>query len=328
MAELNNLWLFGTGYWASILISKIHLQFPGQRVNVIDKDSNLLLNFIERNSLCDKSNLLEFNERAKEGDICFIVTPPVSHFDLVNSALDLGCHCWVEKPISTKSSDARALIEKAKSKSRTLFVDNTFLFDPLISQLRSKNEELDSKLEVTSRRQGWGKVLKDYGVLWDLLPHDLAIINNVFGKIEHYELISVIFGPSEVGLDKTALVATLRFVTDENVRVLVELSCISKAKVRIIQKISSAGLETYELTKTGSTLTLDDWNTVPGNFGLQQEKTTLINNSEDNLENALACFVELLQTGGLHPSLEFAAEEVEIIENLHLDSLSKIGMKI
>lgn len=328
MSESNKIWLFGTGYWASILIAKIYKQFPGQRVKVIDKDFTSLLNFVEKNKLCDKSDQLEFEEKAKEGDICFIVTPPNSHFDLVNKALELGCHCWVEKPISTKSEDAQVLIEKAKSKSRTLFVDNTFLFDPLISLLRPNNGTRDSIVEVNSRRQGWGKVLKDYGVLWDLLPHDLAIINNFFGKIKNYELISVIFGPSEVGLDKTALAATLKFMTTENVKVLVELSCISKAKVRMIQKISSAGLETYELTKAGSTLTTEDWNTVPGNFGLQQGRSALITNFEDNLENALGCFVSLLGTGSLHSSLEFAVEEVEIIENLHLASLSRIGLKI
>jgi predicted dehydrogenase len=316
----SKIWIFGCGYWSSILIEKIKSVFPDSTFFVIDVNEELLDLFLKKHEYCSKADLQIFNAQAKNNDLCFIVTPPRTHFDLVNLALDHSCHCWVEKPISMDSEQTKLLIDRATSLKKTLFIDNTFLFDPFIQNLK-KNLMNERPLTVVSRRLAWGKILKDYGVLWDLLPHDLSIINNVFGRITNHKIDSLIYGPAQNFLSNTVLSANLRFQTANDIEVQVEISSISFQKIRQIQILNADKIITYDLIDSGSKLNVTGWNEIPGlTPNNQQCLSTDFYNHQDTITNAILEFKKLTRTGTLHDSIRYAIQEIELIQKLYSES--------
>lgn len=324
--DLRNIWLFGSGYWAKILVQKIHSMYPESSIFVVDINSKNLQHFVQTKPFCRASSKEEYLESARFGDLCFIATPPNTHSELINLALSNNCHCWVEKPMTTSSIEALELISLAREKQLTLFIDNTFLYDPLIQELKKATLNPGTK-KIYSRRQGWGRVLTDFGVLWDLLPHDLSIINNIFGKISSWKLQSVTFGPKELHLNHTLVMATILFITETGFEVTVELSAISQSKVREIQIISDLGLTSYNLNQEGSQIIFTPWNLVPGVELDGVNKRIEKFNVTDSLSNAIRRFDYLVSSKSLEDNIDYTILEIEITERLHSESLSWAGIE-
>ena len=324
--ELRNIWLFGCGYWAKILVQKIHSIYPESSIFVVDINQKNLQHFVQIRPFCRASSKKEFLESVRSEDLCFIATPPNTHSELITLALSNNCHCWVEKPMTTSSKEALELISLAKKKQLTLFIDNTFLYDPLIQELKRATLNSGTK-KIYSRRQGWGRVLTDFGVLWDLLPHDLSIINNIFGKISSWKLQSMAFGPKDLQLDLTLVIATIIFITETGFEVTVELSAISQSKVREIQIISDLGLTSYNLNQEGSQIIFTPWNLVPGVKLNGVNKRIEKFNVTDSLSNAIRRFDYLVSAKSLEHNIDYTISEIEIIEKLHSESLSWGGIE-
>jgi len=312
-----NIWLFGAGYWANVLVKKINMKFPNHHIQVIDPNVEAQKDLASKYLFVVPSSTEAFKEKAKNGDFGFVVTPPKTHYKIACDLLNLGCHTWVEKPLTTDAVQAEELIKKAITNKVTLFIDNTFLFDPLILRLRRLDQKNNKIYQVHSIRQGWGKVLKDFGVLWDLLPHDLSIVNNIFGKIQNHSLLSIDFGPEKSNLNRTSLNATIKLTTVNDIAVQIDLSAVSKNKIRQIQVMCSEELITYNLDSDGSVLFNNSWNSIPGLVGTDDELVieNAINN-EDSLSNTLDCFIKLAEKGTLHESIDFAVQEIAIIQDL------------
>jgi len=69
----------------------------------------------------------EMLEKAKP-DILAVVTPPVSHFDLVTQGLQAGCHVFCEKPFMNSLEEADAVIRRAAEAGRQVVVNNQYRF--------------------------------------------------------------------------------------------------------------------------------------------------------------------------------------------------------
>ena len=63
-------------------------------------------------------------------DAAVIVTPVQSHFEICRGLLEAGKDVFVEKPITSKSADAKKLVELAKRSGLVLQVGHIFRFDP------------------------------------------------------------------------------------------------------------------------------------------------------------------------------------------------------
>lgn len=63
-------------------------------------------------------------------DVVHITTPPQSHLPLARTAIDSGCHVYVEKPLALNLADSEALVEYAVHAGKKLTVGYTYLFDP------------------------------------------------------------------------------------------------------------------------------------------------------------------------------------------------------
>lgn len=108
----------------------------------------------------------------------FLATPPATHYQLAREALAAGKHVWVEKPLALSYEEGRELVTLAHETQRTLFVDETFLYDPLVRQVRTiiTNGELGRIYHVSSERTGMGRIRRDSNVWWNSAPHDLSVL--------------------------------------------------------------------------------------------------------------------------------------------------------
>ncbi len=112
-------------------------------------------------------------------DAVAIVTPVWTHFELAEAALQNGKHVFVEKPFTSTSVQAEQLIELAEKKNLQIMVDHTFLFTGAVRRIRQMVDDgtLGKLYYYDSMRVNLGLFQHDVNVIWDLAPHDLAIVD-------------------------------------------------------------------------------------------------------------------------------------------------------
>jgi predicted dehydrogenase len=108
-----------------------------------------------------------------------VVTPVWTHFDLAKTALQNGKHVFVEKPFTSTAAQAQELVELGARTNRRIMVDHTFLFTGAVKKIRQliDEEELGALYYYDSTRVNLGLFQHDVNVIWDLAPHDLAIMD-------------------------------------------------------------------------------------------------------------------------------------------------------
>jgi predicted dehydrogenase len=94
------------------------------------------------------------------------------------AALRAGKHVWVEKPLALTAADGRALVDAAREARRTIFVDETFLYDPMVREMKRTIESgaLGDVFHLSFERLGMGRIRRDSNVWWNSAPHDLSIL--------------------------------------------------------------------------------------------------------------------------------------------------------
>lgn len=115
-------------------------------------------------------------------DAVAISTPVITHFPLAMQALQAGKHVLVEKPLTTSSGDAEALIEEADRRKLVLMVDHSFVYASAVRKIGEiiRSGTVGDLLYYDSMRINLGLFRYDLDVIWDLAVHDFAIMQNLF----------------------------------------------------------------------------------------------------------------------------------------------------
>jgi predicted dehydrogenase len=116
-------------------------------------------------------------------DLVYVATPPATHAALAGRALAAGKSVLVEKPFTTDPADAAVLVALADEQRRTLMVGHTFLYSPPVLAVADliSSGALGDVFYVDAQRVNLGRY-QDSGVLWDLAPHDVAILLHWLGE--------------------------------------------------------------------------------------------------------------------------------------------------
>ncbi len=114
-------------------------------------------------------------------DVVIVATPVSTHFDLASAAIKAGKHVLVEKPLCATYDEARRLVDLAKKFDRQIFTDHTFVYTGAVRKISdmSRAEELGRILYYDSTRINLGLFQNDVNVIWDLVVHDLAILETI-----------------------------------------------------------------------------------------------------------------------------------------------------
>lgn len=220
----------GLGYWGPNLVRNVAANPAFELVALCD-GNRARLDKISAAYPSARSfqNFSEFLENAQP-DLVVVATPVASHHDLAISALRAGCHVLVEKPLASNLAEAESIVRVAGDVGRLAFVDHTFLFTPAVAEIAKLHREgtLGELLYVDSVRIALGLFQPDVDVVWDLAPHDLAILRHVFGRPP----ISVQTQGSSHNPRATADVAYLHLDYGSGVHAHLHLSWLSPVKVR------------------------------------------------------------------------------------------------
>ncbi|MCL4457650.1 MAG: Gfo/Idh/MocA family oxidoreductase [Nitrospirae bacterium] len=110
-----------------------------------------------------------------------IATPVDTHFELAKASLAAGKHVLLEKPMTRTVKQAEILIELAEKKNVTLTVGHTFNYTSAVRKIKEiiLSGELGEILYWDSVRINLGLFQHDVNVVWDLAPHDLAMLDYI-----------------------------------------------------------------------------------------------------------------------------------------------------
>lgn len=168
----------GLGYWGKNLL-RTFAKTPGARVtDVCDADAAALARAVEQHPGARPSRRYEELLAADDIDAIVLATPPSRHHEMALPALRAGKHVWVEKPLALRAADGQALVDAAAAGGRVLFVDETFLYDPLVREMKRLIDQgaLGEVYHLSFERLGMGRIRRDSNVWWNSAPHDLSIL--------------------------------------------------------------------------------------------------------------------------------------------------------
>ena len=173
-----NVGIVGVGYWGENLLRTFG-KLPGARVmDVCDLDAGQLAALSGRHPGLRATRDLDELLARDDIDAVAIATPPSRHHAMALAALRSGKHVWVEKPLALSAVQGRELVDAAAAAKRILFVDETFLYDPLVGEVKRLIDQgaLGELYHLSFERLGMGRIRRDSNVWWNSAPHDLSIL--------------------------------------------------------------------------------------------------------------------------------------------------------
>ncbi|MCL2881784.1 MAG: Gfo/Idh/MocA family oxidoreductase [Coriobacteriia bacterium] len=110
-------------------------------------------------------------------DAVAIATPAPVHYVVAKQVLEAGKHCFVEKPLTLSSAEARELVELAEAHGLTLQVDHLLKYHSAIQWIKSyiDSGELGEVRYLYMQRLNLGVVRQNENSFWSLAPHDVSI---------------------------------------------------------------------------------------------------------------------------------------------------------
>ncbi len=163
-------------------------------------------------------------------DAVAVITPVWTHYELAKKALENGKHVFVEKPFTSNAKQAEELIEIAARKKLTIMVDHTFLFTGAVRKICELTESgaLGDLYYYDSLRVNLGLFQHDVSVIWDLAPHDLAIMDHLIkGDPE------AVVATGEQHLNGVEDVAFMTIYYPGNVIAHINVNWLSPVKIRM-----------------------------------------------------------------------------------------------
>lgn len=221
--------VIGYGYWGPNIVRNLHGLDSTRAEMVCDMSPKALARVRKAypgiKAVSDPNEVL----RSPDIDAVAVITPVWTHYDLAKKALENGKHVFIEKPFTSSSAQAEELIELAARKNLTIMVDHTFLFTGAVRKIRELTESgaLGDLYYYDSLRINLGLFQHDVSVIWDLAPHDLAIMDHIIkGEPE------AVVATGERHLNGVEDVAYMTIYFPRNVIAHINVNWLSPVKIR------------------------------------------------------------------------------------------------
>jgi predicted dehydrogenase len=162
-------------------------------------------------------------------DAAVVAVPTPEHLSVALRLAEAGVHLLVEKPIAGNRHDAEALIAGARDAGVTLAVGHVERFNAAVAALPSLLEDV---IHVeASRISPYASRVSD-GVIFDLMIHDLDIVQSVIGAdVVHDSIAGVARSVHGQGEDLASV--TLRF--EGGVTAAFNTSRLGQQKIRVLE---------------------------------------------------------------------------------------------
>ena len=171
--------LLGCGLWGRNIAR--NLAALDALYAVHDLNSDAAQNFADEFN----ANVMNFDEMLKDEKIdgIAIVTSAPTHAKLAVAALNAGKAVYIEKPLALTVDDAEMIAEAAAINGKQVMVGHLIrhhaAFQELLSQVQGG--AIGKLMHIRASRIAAGRIRDTESVLFDLCPHDLALINALTG---------------------------------------------------------------------------------------------------------------------------------------------------
>jgi predicted dehydrogenase len=225
-----NMGIIGYGYWGPNIVRNFATANGSHVAMVCDLNHDLLKkvkrNYPQMRVTPDCNELIE----DPGVDAVVIATPAFTHFGLAKKALEAGKHIFVEKPFTYTIPEAEELIELAEINKLKIMVDHTFLYTGAVRKIKQLIDDnvLGEIYYFDSIRVNLGLFQHDINVVWDLAPHDIAIMDHVIGE-RPLAVVATGAGHFDRGLED---IAYLTFFYSRNTIAHINVNWLSPVKVR------------------------------------------------------------------------------------------------
>jgi len=221
----------GYGYWGPNIVRNFNSANGSKVVAICDKDPQMLVHIANEHPGIRAVSSYDEIVTSTDIDAVAIATSVSTHYELARKALENGKHAFVEKPFTATTAEAASLIEIAEQKHLKIMVDHTFLFTGAIRKIKDliDNRDLGKIYYYDSTRFSLGLFQRDVNVVWDLAPHDFAIMNYLISeKPTHVSA----FGRSHVNHQEDIAYITIHFAS--SLLAHFSVNWISPVKIRNI----------------------------------------------------------------------------------------------
>jgi predicted dehydrogenase len=224
--------VIGAGYWGPNLIRNFLSSEDCELIAVCDLDVDRARHVVGRHSAVKvTADLAEVLDDDRIGAVA-IATPVGTHHRIGMAAIAAGKHLLIEKPLAATAALARELTSAAEAAGVTLMCDHTFCYTSAVGRIRDELHagNLGTIQYIDSIRINLGLVQTDADVFWDLLPHDVSILDHVIPGGFRPTAVSAI-GSDPIGAGHASLGYVTMTMPGEAVA-HVHLSWLSPVKIR------------------------------------------------------------------------------------------------
>lgn len=168
--------LIGCGRWGHFILRD--LVALGADVHVVSPSAASRAGALAQGARAASAGLGELGRV----DGVVVATPTVTHADVIEDLLPLGCPIFVEKPLASSVERARAVVAQAGER---IFVMDKWRYHPGVVRLAAlAREGAFGRLHaIRLQRLGWHNPHVDVDAAWILLPHDLSISLHILGRL-------------------------------------------------------------------------------------------------------------------------------------------------
>ena len=242
-AEPARVGVIGLGYWGPNLARNFAAADGARLTALCDLDDDALARQLALHPDARGGREADDIIAAADIDVIVVSTRPSENYRLCKAALEAGKHVFVCKPLSQNPEEALALAEFAEVRNLILHTDLTFLYTPSVRKLRDilDNETCGALnyIESTRTQAPWRA---DINVVWDLVPHDIAILGYVLGQVPA-EVSAHFAARPLTGVEHAAFVV-LRYENGLSARL--NLNWLAPEKVRRMVYCGAKGSVVYD----------------------------------------------------------------------------------
>jgi len=170
-----NIAVVGCGYWGKNLVR--NFAELGALHTICDSNPSILSKLESLYPNINKETSFETVLANKEVKGIVIALPAALHYPVAKKALLAGKDVFVEKPLTSNSSEATELVKLSEERKQILMVGHLMLYHPAVHILKRhiQSGDFGEIYYLYSTRVNLGQVRRDESALWRLAPHDIAL---------------------------------------------------------------------------------------------------------------------------------------------------------
>lgn len=182
------LGLIGAGRWGKICLRTIQALSPHACLAAVASGNPATAALVDCPVHPSWRDLLE----AGQCDAVVITTPPATHAEISIAALEAGLPVFIEKPLTLRPDQARAVRATALRCGLPALVDHIHLFSPAFRTLLAMAPHLGSVLAIEAMAGKPGAMRDDASVLWDWGAHDVAMCLTLMGSLPEIQSAKIV----------------------------------------------------------------------------------------------------------------------------------------